>query len=246
MCFNLCPLSLDLSLCTENSLAPSSFLLSGIYAYWLDFHSPPPKPSFIQDEKYNLSQPLLTSYAPSLTVFVVLCWTYSSKFIFLLFRSSDLDPEVQVLPHQCWTEGKNCLLSTLFLIQPRTKRAYCWLMVSLLSTSTLRLCFSELLSSRLVLVLTPPMSQCVMVCGAIPPCMQDLAFPLVELHNVPVSPFLQHVEVPLNWSTTIWCISRSSQFCTICKLSDGALYPTIHVMNEEVKEYWPQYPVLHH
>ena len=87
-----------------------------------------------------------------------------------------------------------------------------------------------------MLVHTPHLTtQHVIVHGVIPSRTQDLAFPLVELHDVPVSPFLLHVEVPLNCSTTSWCISHSSQFCTICKLSDGALYPIILIIIEEVK-----------
>lgn len=35
---------------------------------------------------------------------------------------------------------------------------------------------------------------------------------------VPVCPFLQIVEVPLNGSITMWCINHFSQFCFIYKL----------------------------
>jgi len=41
--------------------------------------------------------------------------------------------------------------------------------------------------------------------------LQDLALPIVEFHEVPVSPFLQPVGVPLDGSTTLWHIRRSKQ-----------------------------------
>ena len=46
---------------------------------------------------------------------------------------------------------------------------------------------------------------------------------LVELHELPVSLFLQPAEVPLDGSMTLWCISHSSQFCVISKFAEGTL-----------------------
>jgi len=37
--------------------------------------------------------------------------------------------------------------------------------------------------------------------------VQDFAVPLVEINEIPVSPFYPAVEVPLDGSTTLWCIS---------------------------------------
>ncbi|KAK4811113.1 LOW QUALITY PROTEIN: hypothetical protein QYF61_016399 [Mycteria americana] len=80
--------------------------------------------------------------------------------------------------------------------------------------------------------------QPVLVHGIIPPQVQDLALPLVELHEVPpISPL---VEVPLNVSTTIWYISNYSHFSMICRLAEGSLCPIIQVMNEVIKQYWSQ------
>ncbi|KAK4831783.1 hypothetical protein QYF61_019096, partial [Mycteria americana] len=59
--------------------------------------------------------------------------------------------------------------------------------------------------------------------GVVPPQVQDFALPLVELHEVPASPFLQPVQVPLDGSTTLWCISHSSQCGVICKLAERQL-----------------------
>lgn len=38
----------------------------------------------------------------------------------------------------------------------------------------------------------------VMVYGVIPPLVQNFMFRFVELHDIPVGPFFQPVEVPLN------------------------------------------------
>ena len=67
--------------------------------------------------------------------------------------------------------------------------------------------------------------------------MEDLAFPFLEFHKDSVDPFLQPLEVPLNGSTPIWCITYSSQFCVICKLAKDVLCPIIQVINEDVGEY---------
>lgn len=41
---------------------------------------------------------------------------------------------------------------------------------------------------------------------------QDFALPFVGLHEVPVGPFLQSGEIPLNDNTSTLCISHSPQF----------------------------------
>ncbi|KAK4824703.1 hypothetical protein QYF61_017929 [Mycteria americana] len=77
----------------------------------------------------------------------------------------------------------------------------------------------------------------VVVHWVIPSQLQDFPFPFVELPEVPVSPFLQPVKVPLNGSTTIWHISHSFQSCIICKLVEGAPCPIILIINEDVEQY---------
>ena len=60
--------------------------------------------------------------------------------------------------------------------------------------------------------------QHILVHGVVPPQVQDFALLLVEPHEVPVSPFLQPVQVPLDGSPTLWCVSRSSQFVSSANL----------------------------
>jgi len=86
------------------------------------------------------------------------------------------------------------LLATLALMQPRTPLAFyitsarCWLMFNLVSIKTPR-AFSAKLLPKL------DSTQCALVPGAVPPQVQDFAFPFVEFHEVPVSPLLQPVKV---------------------------------------------------
>lgn len=60
---------------------------------------------------------------------------------------------------------------------------------------------------------------------------QEFVFSFVELHEIPVSLFLQSIDVLVNCSTAIWCINPSNKFCIICNLSESALYPIIQAIN---------------
>ena len=68
---------------------------------------------------------------------------------------------------------------------------------------------------------------------------QGFGFPVVEVHEVPVSPFLQPDEVPLDGSTTLCYASHPSQSGVICKLAELTLCPII--IKEDVKRGWSQH-----
>ncbi|KAK4825789.1 hypothetical protein QYF61_002373 [Mycteria americana] len=70
--------------------------------------------------------------------------------------------------------------------------------------------------------------------------VQDFALPLVELHEIPVSPCLQPVEVPLGGSTTFWYISHSSQVDVTCKLAKGTHCPIIQIVKEDIEQDWTE------
>ncbi|KAK4832711.1 hypothetical protein QYF61_025172 [Mycteria americana] len=82
--------------------------------------------------------------------------------------------------------------------------------------------------------------QHVLVHGIVPLQVQDFALPLVEPQEVPVSPFLQAVEIPLDGSPTLWCIRHLSQFCVISRLAESTLSPIIQIINEDIKQDWTQ------
>ncbi|KAK4826285.1 hypothetical protein QYF61_007132 [Mycteria americana] len=113
-------------------------------------------------------------------------------------------------------------------------RAHCWLMFSLVSSRTTKSFSAKLFSSWS----TPSIY---LVSGLVPPQVQDFALHPVELYEVPVSPFLQPVQVPLDGSTTLWHISHSPQFCVICKRAEGTLCPIIQIINEDVKQDCTRY-----
>jgi len=82
------------------------------------------------------------------------------------------------------------------------------------------------------------------VLGVIPFQGQDLTSSFAELHEVPVGPFLQPVQVPLDDSMTLWCTSYSLQFCICCKLAEGERCSVIQAIHEGTEQYWPQYQPL--
>lgn len=60
--------------------------------------------------------------------------------------------------------------------------------------------------------------QCVLENGAVPPQVQDFAFHITALPEVPFSPFLQPIEIILDGSTATSFINCSSQFCVSSRL----------------------------
>lgn len=63
--------------------------------------------------------------------------------------------------------------------------------------------------------------------GVIPSQEQDFAL-CVELDDVPICTFLQRdSEISLNASPTIWSISHSSWFCSVCQLVEDVCCPII-------------------
>lgn len=70
--------------------------------------------------------------------------------------------------------------------------------------------------------------------------LQDFTLFFVELHDAPISSFLQSVKVPLKGNTTFCSIRHSSRFCMICMFSEDAFCPVVQVFNEDVEKYWPK------
>lgn len=70
--------------------------------------------------------------------------------------------------------------------------------------------------------------------GAICIHLQKFSVLLVELHEIPISPRLQPVQVPLDGSTPHF-------FCITFRLVEDTLCPVIHIINEDVEQNWSQY-----
>ncbi|KAK4830182.1 hypothetical protein QYF61_008973 [Mycteria americana] len=92
--------------------------------------------------------------------------------------------------------------------------------------------------------LNPFISQPVLIPGVALTQVQDPALGLVEPHEVPIGPLLQLVQVPLDGIPSLRGVNHTTQLGVICKLAEGALNPTVHVIDEGVKQYWSQYGSL--
>ena len=60
--------------------------------------------------------------------------------------------------------------------------------------------------------------------------MQDLAFVLVEPHEVRPGPPLELVQVPLDGIPSLRRVYHTTQLGVVCKLAEGALNPTMSLM----------------
>lgn len=75
-----------------------------------------------------------------------------------------------------------------------------------------------------------------MVDRVIPPQAWKSAF-LVKLHEAIANSFLTAVQVTLDGSTTLWCISHSYQFCSTCKITEHST-PIRQIINADMEQYW--------
>lgn len=80
--------------------------------------------------------------------------------------------------------------------------------------------------------------------GVIHPHVQNLAFPFVEMTDVPVYSVIQQIRVPLDGCTPKCCINHSSPFCIGCKPAQSIPCPTTQAINKDAKQYRPRYQPL--
>ncbi|KAK4823100.1 hypothetical protein QYF61_025838 [Mycteria americana] len=92
--------------------------------------------------------------------------------------------------------------------------------------------------------LNPFIPQPVLIPGVAPTQVQDLALALVEPHEIHMGPLLELVQVPLNGIPFLRHVNHTTQLGVICKLAEGTLNPTVHVIDEDIKQYWSQYRPL--
>ncbi|KAK4828488.1 hypothetical protein QYF61_026759 [Mycteria americana] len=92
--------------------------------------------------------------------------------------------------------------------------------------------------------LNPFSAQHVFVLGIVLTHVQDLALGLVELHKVRRGPPLKPVKVPLDGIPSLQRVDHTTQLGVIGKLAEGALNPTVHVADKDVKERQSQYRSL--
>ncbi|KAK4830147.1 hypothetical protein QYF61_008635 [Mycteria americana] len=122
--------------------------------------------------------------------------------------------------------------------------AHCWVMLSFSSTNIPKSFSSGLLSIHSPPSFGLPRPRCrtfVFVLWIAPTQVQDLALGLAELHEVHTGPPLKPVTVTLDGIPSLQCVDHTTQLGVIGKLAEGALKPTVHVANKDVKQCWSQY-----
>ncbi|KAK4831203.1 hypothetical protein QYF61_016040 [Mycteria americana] len=92
--------------------------------------------------------------------------------------------------------------------------------------------------------LNPIIPQPVLILGVALTQVQDPALGLVEHHEVHMGPLLQLVQVPLDGIPSLRRVNHTTQLGVACKLAEGALDPTVCVIDEDIKQYWSQYGPL--
>ncbi|KAK4822534.1 hypothetical protein QYF61_015540 [Mycteria americana] len=92
--------------------------------------------------------------------------------------------------------------------------------------------------------LNPFIPQPVLTRGVPPTHVQDPALGLVEPHEVHTGPLLELVQVPLDGIPSLRHVNHTTQLGVVCELVEGALNPTVCVIDEDIKQYWSQYGPL--
>ncbi|KAK4824541.1 hypothetical protein QYF61_016145 [Mycteria americana] len=84
--------------------------------------------------------------------------------------------------------------------------------------------------------LNPSSAQPVFVLGIALNHVQDLSLGLVELRKVHMGPPLKPAKVPLDGIPSLQRVDCTTQLGVVHKLAEGALNPTVHVTNKDVKQ----------
>ena len=130
-----------------------------------------------------------------------------------------LDPALQLWPHQCGVEGKDHLPRPAGNTPPDADQDPIDLLCSkgtMLSHLQLGVHQDpQVLSCQAAFQLGGP--QHIFLHRVVLAEVQDFALLLVEPHEVPVSSVRQPVEVPVDGSTALWCVSHSFQFVSSAK-----------------------------
>ncbi|KAK4822574.1 hypothetical protein QYF61_017160 [Mycteria americana] len=92
--------------------------------------------------------------------------------------------------------------------------------------------------------LNPFIPQPVLILGVAPAQVQDLQLGLDEPHKVHMGPLLKLVQVPLNGIPSLRHVNHTTQLGVLCKFAEGALDPTVYVVDEDIKQCWSQYRPL--
>ncbi|KAK4825874.1 hypothetical protein QYF61_003148 [Mycteria americana] len=87
----------------------------------------------------------------------------------------------------------------------------------------------------------PFIPQPVLILGVASIQVQDLALGLDEPHEFHMGPLLELVQFPLDGIPSLRHVNRTTQLGVICKLAEGALNPTVYVIDKDIEQYWSLY-----
>ncbi|KAK4816170.1 hypothetical protein QYF61_011552 [Mycteria americana] len=163
-----------------------------------------------------------------------------------VLKAPELDTVLQVGSHQSRVEGQNHLPQPAghasaaaaqgvggFLGCNHPLSAHVWHFVHQ---------YPQVLLSRAAL--NPFIPQPVLIPGVALTQVQDPALGLVRSHEVCMGPLLELVQVPLDGIPSLRRVNLTTQLGVICKLAEGALNPTVYVIDEDSKQNCSQYRPL--
>ncbi|PKU43516.1 hypothetical protein llap_6172 [Limosa lapponica baueri] len=165
-----------------------------------------------------------------------------------MLRAADLDAQLDAVSHQSGVKGQNQLPQPAG--HASFDAAHSFDMVGFLGFECTLPAHVELLINQhpQVLFLRPALNpfsaQPVFVLGIAATHVQDLALDLVELHEVCTGPSFKPVRVPLDGIISLQRVDQSTHFGVVSKLAEGALNPTIHVTNKDIKQHQSQSVLL--
>ncbi|KAK4826501.1 hypothetical protein QYF61_009574 [Mycteria americana] len=175
--------------------------------------------------------------------------------VFPVLRTLELDAVLQVGSHQSGVEGHDHLPQPAghasfaaaqdtvgFLGRKHTLLAHVQLFIHQYPQVLLcRAALNPLIPQPLSI---PSSRSPILIAGVAPAQVQDPALGLFEPHGVPMGPLLELVQVPLDGIPSLRHVNHTTQLGVVCKLAEGALNPTVHVIDEDIKQYRSQYGPL--
>jgi len=188
--------------------------------------------SLLQAEQPQLSQPFLTAeqFQPSDNFCGPPLDPLQQVHVFPVLRAPKLDAGLQVGSHQSGAEGQNHLLRpaghTAFDAAQDTVGLLC---CERTLSAHVQLFIHQVLLGRTAL--SPFIPQPVLILETALTQVPDLALALVELHEVHTGPPLQLVQVPLDDIPCLTHVNCTTQLGVIRKISEGALYPAVCVID---------------
>ncbi|KAK4810053.1 hypothetical protein QYF61_005116 [Mycteria americana] len=174
-----------------------------------------PESSLLQAEQHQLFQPFLIGevFHPSSHFCGPPLDPLQQVHVFLVLRTPELDAELQDMVG--------------FLGCKRTLPAHVQLFIHQ---------YPQVPLHRVALDHIIP--QPVLVSGVALTQVQELALGLVEPHEVHMGPLLKLVQVSLGGILSLRHVNHTTQLGVVSKLAEGALNPTVYIIDEDIKQYW--------